>query len=306
MTASIPSPEQAVWYLGPFPLRAYALCILLGILVALIWTDRRLVARGGPKDAMWDIGMWAIPFGIVGGRLYHVISSPQAYFGKGGNPLDALKIWQGGLGIWGAVALGALGVWIGARATGVSFREVGTAVAPPLAVAQAIGRWGNWFNNELYGRPTDVPWGLEIHEWDHALGRAVQDASGQAVSIGTFHPTFLYESLWCLLVAGLLLLIERAWRPAPGQLFAAYVMLYTLGRGVIETVRIDEANYVLGLRLNVWTSMLVFVLGAFLWWVWRRSPADIAERPVDPARRKGDISPDEKSHPSGRDGRQAG
>ncbi|MDO5629663.1 MAG: prolipoprotein diacylglyceryl transferase [Mobilicoccus sp.] len=266
----IPSPEQAVWYLGPFPLRAYALCILLGIVVAVWWSGRRLDARGAREDAVWDIAVWMIPFGIVGGRLYHVISTPRPYFGEGGNPIDALKIWEGGLGIWGAVALGALGGWLGARRAGVSFRTLATAVAPPLAVAQAIGRWGNWFNNELYGAPTDVPWALQIHAWDHGAGRAVVDEAGQAVVLGTFHPTFLYESLWCLLIAALLIAIERRWRPQAGQLFAAYLMLYTLGRGVIENLRIDTAEIILGLRLNVWTSIAIFVLGAVLWWLWRR------------------------------------
>lgn len=270
MVTFIPSPDQAVWHLGPVPIRAYAFCLLAGIVVALWWSDRRLVARGGPPGGLWDIGMWAVPFGIVGGRVYHVVSSPEAYFGRGGNPLDALKIWQGGLGIWGAIALGALGAWIGARRAGIAFREVATVVAPPLALAQAIGRWGNWFNNELFGAPTTLPWGLEVHAWDGALGRAVRDASGEPVVLGTFHPTFLYESLWCLLLVGALLLLERRLRPAPGQLFGALLMGYTLGRGIIETVRIDVATHVLGVRLNVWTSIAVFALGAYLWWRWRR------------------------------------
>lgn len=270
MITAIPSPEQAVWYLGPFPLRAYALCILAGIVVAVLWTGRRLDARGARPDAVWDIAIWVVPLGIVGGRLYHVLTTPGPYFGPGGHPVDALKIWHGGLGIWGAVALGALGGWIGCRQTGTSFRDLGTAIAPALPVAQAIGRWGNWFNNELYGAPTTAPWGLEVHQWDAARGQAVRDAAGNAVVLGTYHPTFLYESLWCLLVAGMLLLLERRLRPAPGQLFGAYLMLYTLGRGVIETLRIDEAQMVLGLRLNVWTSLAIFALGAALWWWWRR------------------------------------
>ena len=279
MIAAIPSPEQAIWFLGPVPVRAYALCLLAGIVVALWWTGRRLDARGAREDAIWDIGVWAVPFGIVGGRLYHVISSPGPYFGPGGDPVDALKIWQGGLGIWGAVALGALGAWIGARRVGVDFRVLATAVAPPLAVAQAIGRWGNWFNNELYGGPTDVPWALQIHAWDPSRGQALRDSAGEAIVLGTYHPTFLYESLWCLLIAGVLLLIERRWKPAPGQLFAAYLMLYPLGRGFIESVRIDEATIVLGLRLNVWTSVLVFAFGALLWWVWRRRGAADTSQP---------------------------
>lgn len=270
MRTAIPSPEQAVWYLGPVPVRAYALCILAGIVLAMWWTGRRLDARGMREDAIWDIGVWVIPFGIVGGRLYHVITSPGPYFGPGGHPLDAFKVWHGGLGIWGAVALGALGAWFGCRQTGVPFRVLAGAVAPPLATAQAIGRWGNWFNNELYGGPLNAPWALEIHQWDGRTGQAVHDAAGHAVVQGTYHPTFLYESLWCLAIAGVLIVIERRLRPAPGQLFGAYLMLYTLGRGVIESLRIDEATMILGLRLNVWTSLAVFALGAFLWWWWRR------------------------------------
>ncbi len=261
---AIPSPEQGVWYVGPFPLRGYALSILAGIILAAWWTGKRLQARGGTFDQAMDITLWAVPFGIIGGRLYHVISSPQAYFGPGGNPAAAIRIWEGGLGIWGAVALGAVGAWIGCRRTGVDVATFADCVAPPLAVAQAMGRWGNWFNNELYGAPTDLPWGLQIHDWNHAAGEAVRDSSGQAVILGTYHPTFLYESLWCLAIAGLMLWLERRYRLRTGQLFAAYLMLYTLGRGIIENVRIDEANHVLGLRLNVWTSLVVFAFGAWL------------------------------------------
>lgn len=269
LPTEIPSPTQGVWYLGPVPLRAYALCILAGILVAVWLTQRRLAARGGDPERVIDVAMWAVPFGIVGGRLYHVISSPQAYFGEGGHPVDALKIWNGGLGIWGAVALGALGAWIGCRRSGVSYLDFADALAPGLIIAQAIGRWGNWFNNELYGGPTDLPWALQIHEWDATTGEAVRDAGGQAVVLGSYHPTFLYESLWCLGVAALLVWADRRFRLRPGQVFALYVMGYTLGRVWIEMMRVDEANHVLGLRLNVWTSLLVFAFG-LAWFVLAR------------------------------------
>ncbi|MCG7321673.1 prolipoprotein diacylglyceryl transferase [Arsenicicoccus bolidensis] len=269
LPTEIPSPTQGVWYLGPVPLRAYALCILAGILVAVWLTQRRLAARGGDPERVIDVAMWAVPFGIVGGRLYHVISSPQAYFGEGGHPVDALKIWNGGLGIWGAVALGALGAWIGCRRSGVSYLDFADALAPGLIIAQAIGRWGNWFNNELYGGPTDLPWALQIHEWDATTGKAVRDAGGQAVVLGSYHPTFLYESLWCLGVAALLVWADRRFRLRPGQVFALYVMGYTLGRVWIEMMRVDQANHVLGLRLNVWTSLLVFAFG-LAWFVLAR------------------------------------
>ena len=267
----IPSPEQGVWHLGPVPVRAYALCILAGIVVAAWVTMRRMAQRGGPAEKVVDVSMWAVPFGIVGGRLYHVISSPQAYFGAGGRPLDAFKIWEGGLGIWGAVALGAVGTWIGCRRHGVDILQFADALAPGLLIAQAMGRFGNYFNNELYGAPTDLLWGLQIHAWDHSAGRALTDDAGNALVLGTFHPTFLYEALWCLLWAAVLLVWDASRRApgreplATGRLFAALIMAYTAGRFVVENLRVDEANHILGLRLNVWTSILVFAFGAW-WW----------------------------------------
>ena len=190
----IPSPTTSVWYLGPVPIRGYAMCILLGIVAAAWIAGRRLVPRGGTPGQALDVAAWAVPFGIVGGRIYHVITTPQPYFGEGGNPAGVVRIWEGGLGIWGAISLGALGAYIGCRRSGVDFRDFADALAPGLLVAQAIGRFGNWFNNEIHGSETSLPWGLVIHEWDQAAGRAVVDASGQPVVLGVFHPTFLYEA----------------------------------------------------------------------------------------------------------------
>jgi prolipoprotein diacylglyceryl transferase len=263
--ADLPSPAQGVWHLGPVPVRAYALCILAGIALAVWIADRRVIARGGPPGAALDVAAWAVPFGIVGARLYHVVTSPQAYFGSGGAPLDALKIWQGGLGIWGAVAGGALGAWFGCRRAGLQYSIFADAAAPGVAVAQAAGRFGNWFNNEIYGRRTDLPWGLKVHEWDSAAGRAVQDASGSPVLLpGTYHPTFLYEALWCLLVALVVVLADRRLRLDHGRSFALYVFLYTLGRFYFETLRIDPANLVLGHRVNEWVAVLVGLLAVGL------------------------------------------
>ena len=266
MIASIPSPEQSVWVIGFFPIRAYAMFILAGIVVAVWITQRRLADRGGKPGQALDVAAWAVPFGIVGGRIYHVISSPQAYFGEGGQPLKAFYIWEGGLGIWGAVALGTFGAWIGCRRNGVRFLDYIDAAAPGVVLAQAIGRLGNYFNNELYGARTDLPWGLEIHCWDQGAGAAITCPGGTTNILGTFQPTFLYELLWNLLVALTLVLVDRRFSLAKGQIFALYGMLYTVGRGVIEMMRTDTANHVLGLRLNVWTSVIVFGGAAFAYW----------------------------------------
>jgi prolipoprotein diacylglyceryl transferase len=268
--SAIPSPTSGVWHLGPFPLRGYALCILAGIVIAVWITGRRLVDRGHVKEKAVDISAWAVPFGIVGGRIYHVITTPQPYFGEGGHPIRALDIWEGGLGIWGAISLGALGAYIGARRHGVPFLDYIDAAAPGVAVAQALGRWGNWFNNELYGRKTDVPWGLTIHEWDQSAGHAVRGADGKAIVLGTFHPTFLYESLWCLLLALFLVLADRRWALRKGQLFGLYVIGYPVGRIVFELMRSDTANRIFNVRVNVWTSILVFLLGIAIVWFGRR------------------------------------
>lgn len=276
LVTALPSPETGVWWIGPLPIRAYAVCIMLGIAAAIAIAYYRLKARGGTGQEIFDVSVWAIALGILGGRLYHVISSPDPYFGEGGNPLDVVRIWEGGLGIWGAIALGAVGVWIGARRHGHSFLDLADAIAPGLLVAQALGRWGNWFNNELYGEPSDLPWAVVIHQWDNAAGRAVTDAQGEAVVLGTFQPTFLYESLWCLAVAVVLLLVDRRFRLARGQVLALYVMGYTAGRLVFELMRTDPATIVLGQRINVWVSLGVFLLGAVLYAVLGRR----ADHPV--------------------------
>jgi prolipoprotein diacylglyceryl transferase len=278
---AIPSPESGVWYLGPLPVRAYALCIIAGILAAVWIGERRWVARGGASGEVTDLALWAVPFGLVGGRLYHVVTDWQLYFGEGQNPWAALYVWQGGLGIWGAITLGAVGVVIGARQQGIRVWPMLDALAPGVLVAQALGRWGNWFNQELYGSETDLPWKLAID---------TTDVTGEVVGVTYHHPTFLYESLWALAGAAVLVWADRRFRLGHGQVVALYVMVYTLGRGWIETLRVDDVQMddVLGLRLNVWTSMVLFLLAAaFLVWSRRRYPERETEV-HDPERRPRD------------------
>jgi prolipoprotein diacylglyceryl transferase len=294
LPGEIPSPTTGVWYVGPFPIRAYAMCILAGIVVAVWITQRRLETRGGRPGQVLDISAWAVPFGIVGGRLYHLITSPQAYFGEGGQPLNALKIWEGGLGIWGAVALGAVGAYIGCRRTGVRFLDFADAAAPGILVAQAMGRFGNYFNNEIHGSATDLPWGLKVYEWDQQAGHAVTDAGGNPVIAGVFHPTFLYEAIFCLLLALLLVRLDHRFDLRRGQVFALYVAGYPLGRVFIELMRTDDANLILGQRVNVWVSVLVFLLGVLLFFWFGRRAGTPAETAVDPT--ADEASPRESQH----------
>ncbi|MFC6020324.1 prolipoprotein diacylglyceryl transferase [Plantactinospora solaniradicis] len=281
--AALPSPATAVWQVGPVPIRAYALCIVLGIVVACVVTELRMRRRGVAPWAVLDIAVWAVPFGIVGARIYHVITSPGDYFGEGGDPIKALYIWEGGLGIWGAVAGGAVGAWLAARQLGIPLTVVADALAPGLPLAQAVGRVGNWFNNELFGGPTDLPWGLEIHRMDGTNpGHALRDDSGNPVlEPGLFHPTFLYEAIWNIGVAGFVLLLDRRLKLGRGRAFALYVMGYTAGRFWIEMMRTDEATEILGARLNVWTAVLVF-LGALIYFVRVRGPQEYLV-PIDGA-----------------------
>jgi|SRR5690625_3300890 len=251
----IPSPEQAVWYLGPLPIRAYALAIITGIILGGLVAIRRYRSRGGPEGIVVDTLMWAVPAGIVGARIYHVISSPAAYFGPDGDPMRALFIWEGGLGIWGAIPAGALAAWLYLRHKGLRLSVFADALAPGILIAQAVGRIGNYFNQELFGAPTTLPWGLQISDSTLAL-------QGLDYPAGTlFHPTFLYELVWNLAAAGVIILLDRRFRFAQGGVFWLYVMFYTAGRTWIEMLRIDTAEHIFGLRLNVWVSLAV-LLGA--------------------------------------------
>jgi len=289
--AAIPSPTVGVWEIGPFPLRGYALCIIAGIVLAAWLGERRWVARGGAPGDVLDIAVWAVPFGIIGGRIYHVITTPEPYFGEGGDPVRAFAIWEGGLGIWGAIALGAVGAWIGCRQRGIPLPAWADALAPGIVLAQAVGRLGNWFNNELYGSPTDLPWGLTIHEWDASAGRALTAADGSPLVLGTFHPTFLYELLWNVGVALLVIWADRRFRLSHGRAFALYVAAYCAGRVWIEMLRIDTAEHFFGVRLNVFTSIVVGLLAVAYLVLQRGRPREVITRGAEQAAAKGEGKP---------------
>ncbi|HNM10599.1 MAG TPA: prolipoprotein diacylglyceryl transferase, partial [Mycobacterium sp.] len=261
--AYFPSPPQGVWYLGPVPIRAYALCIIAGIVAALVIGDRRWAARGGERGVIYDIALWAVPFGLIGGRLYHLMTDWRTYFGEGGAGIGAaLRIWDGGLGIWGAVALGGVGAWIACRRRGIPLPAFGDAIAPGIILAQAIGRLGNYFNQELYGRETTVPWGMEIFYRRDSSGM-VDVHSLDGVSTGqvaaVVQPTFLYELLWNLLVFVFLIFIDRRFKMGHGRLFASYVAAYSVGRFWVELLRDDTATHIAGIRINSFTSTFVFI-----------------------------------------------
>ncbi|WP_153023661.1 prolipoprotein diacylglyceryl transferase [Glycomyces albidus] len=252
--ASIPSPSESVWHLGPLPIRAYALCLIAGIVAACWIAEARMRRRGAPQWAVLDIAVWAVPFGIAGGRIYHVFTSPDAYFGPDGDPWQALAVWNGGLGIPGAILLGGVGVWLGCRQLKLPFTMVADAIVPGIPVAQAIGRLGNWFNQELYGKPLEAWWALQID------ADIVRRHTPEYIGYTTFHPAFLYELLWNLGVALVVWLADRRVKFGAGRAVALYVVLYGIGRFWIEGLRIDDAQAFMGLRLNQWTSIIVVVL----------------------------------------------
>ncbi|MET4622421.1 prolipoprotein diacylglyceryl transferase [Arthrobacter sp. 2762] len=286
---SIPSPSWSGFDIplpwGTLRIHAYALCILAGIIIGLWLTSARWKRRGAPDGSLWDIAIWAIPFGIIGGRLYHVFSSPDAYFGPGFDGTGDLslipQIQRGGLGIWGAVLLGAVGAWIGCRRAGVKLTAFLDAAAPGLLLAQAIGRWGNWFNQELFGAPTTLPWGLQI---DPANANFPTGMPADTL----FHPTFLYEFLWNILGVAILLLLDRKFHFRRGRLFWLYAMYYTLGRVWIEALRIDDAEQIslfgITTRLNVWTSIFVFVAALAIFVVLGRAGRPQPDTPYLPGR----------------------
>jgi prolipoprotein diacylglyceryl transferase len=260
--ASIPSPDSSTIELGPISIHFYGLTLLVAIAAAVVIGGIRWTRRGGDWDLIFRVAVWGVAFGIVGARLYHVITSwdelPDEWYGP-------FAIWKGGLGVWGGIGLGVIVGAIVAKRSGASVAQLADCVAPALLVAQAIGRLGNWWNQELFGGPTDLPWGLEI---------GVDNRPIEYVDQETFHPTFLYEALWCLGAAGVLLAVERLFRIRPGGLFALYVLLYSIGRFWIETMRIDPSHELAGVRLNVWVAGVAIILSAafFAWWqkTWKR------------------------------------
>ena len=261
--AYLPSPPQGVWHLGPIPVRAYALCIIAGIVVAVWIGQRRWTARGGEPGTVAEIAVWAVPFGVVGGRAYHVLTDWSTYFGDGGKgALAALRIWDGGLGIWGAVALGGVGAWLGCRRRGIALPAFADAVAPGVVLAQAIGRVGNYFNQELYGGPTDLPWGLEIfyrRDPSGTVGISLLDGTSTGQVALVVHPTFLYEALWSLAVFSALLYLDRRHDLGHGRLFSLYVAAYCFGRFWVELLRSDPATHLGPLRINTVTATVVMV-----------------------------------------------
>ena len=263
--AYIPSPTISQFSIGPVTIHIYALCILMGIVLAVWITTTRWKKLGGNFDQVLDITLVSVPAGIIGARLYHIITTPERFFGPDGDWAEMFRIWNGGLGIWGGVLFGALAAWAWCRHKHYPMALLADAIAPGLLVAQAVGRLGNWFNQELYGAPTTLPWGLKLNMEGTAIGHSEQCYDGDTCPSGTlFHPTFLYEMIWNLIGAAIIVYIgSKAMKKLKaGSLFAVYIMWYTLGRTWIESLRIDYAHEFLGVRINVWVSMAVFVLGA--------------------------------------------
>ena len=273
---SIPSPEVSYWEIpafnvfgleiGPLTIHFYALWIILGIVLAGVWTSRRLTKRGAERGVVFDFVVWSVLLGIIGARLYHVVTHWGDYFVPGKawwNPFeqDAIwNIWDGGIAIFGALLGGALGVLVASRLTGVRFLSFADALVPGLLLAQAFGRLGNYFNHELFGGPTTLPWGLEIESTNGAFPIGLPEGT-------LFHPTFLYEIVWNLLGIVILLAIERGWQFRWGRLFALYLVWYGIGRALIESMRVDPSLVFLGMRTNVLAAILAAVLGLIIFYV---------------------------------------
>ncbi|MGK0741485.1 prolipoprotein diacylglyceryl transferase [Leucobacter sp. Z1108] len=275
---SIPSPDVQFLQIGPLRVYFYALCILTGIVLATIWTGRRLTGRGGERGVVIDFTVWSVVLGILGARLYHVVTHWGDYFGEGKNFLEIFAFWNGGIAIFGALIGGGIGVLVASRITGIRFWSFADALVPGLLIAQAAGRLGNWFNHELFGGPTTLPWGLQIESTNSAFPIGLPEGT-------LFHPTFLYEIVWNILGVIVLLLIERRLRPRWGTFFGMYLIWYGIGRAVIESMRVDPSLIILGLRTNVLAALLAALLGVVIIFVQRRRHVGLEASVYLPGRR---------------------
>ncbi|MCU1437761.1 MAG: prolipoprotein diacylglyceryl transferase [Naasia sp.] len=279
-----PSPEWASFALGPFTIHTYAICILLGIVAAMLITGSRLRRRGAEAGVVIDVAIPAVLLGIVGARLWHVFTHPADYFGGdqtlGETLFGVVAIWEGGNAIFGSLIGGAVGAWLGCKWTGLRFWTFADALAPGLLVAQGIGRLGNWFNHELFGQPTDLPWGLEISSSNPAFPAGLPEGT-------LFHPTFLYEMLWNLFGALLIVLIQREFKLQWGKVFGLYLIWYGIGRTWFENIRVDPSEVILGLRVNVWGAILAILVGITLIIVQRRRHPGVEPGPYLPGREPG-------------------
>ncbi|WP_254259312.1 prolipoprotein diacylglyceryl transferase [Leucobacter chinensis] len=278
---SIPSPDTNSFNIGPVPIAYYALCLIAGMVVARIWTGSRLTKRGGEPGVALDFTLWAVALGIVGARLYHVLTHAGDYFGPGKNPIEIIRIDHGGIAIFGALLGGALGILIASRLTGVRFFSFADALVPGLLLAQAVGRLGNWFNHELFGGPTTLPWGLEIETTNPAFPVGMPEGT-------LFHPTFLYEIIWNILGIVVLLAIEKRLAPRWGQFIALYFIWYGIGRAWIESVRVDPSYQFFGFRTNVLMAFAIILLGVVLYFVQRRRHPGLEASVYLPGRMRND------------------
>ncbi|MGO3834421.1 prolipoprotein diacylglyceryl transferase [Leucobacter sp. UCMA 4100] len=278
---SIPSPDTNSFNIGSVPIAYYALCLIAGMVVARIWTGSRLTKRGGEPGVALDFTLWAVALGIVGARLYHVLTHAGDYFGPGKNPIEIIRIDHGGIAIFGALLGGALGILIASRLTGVRFFSFADALVPGLLLAQAVGRLGNWFNHELFGGPTTLPWGLEIETTNPAFPVGMPEGT-------LFHPTFLYEIIWNILGIVVLLAIEKRLAPRWGQFIALYFIWYGIGRAWIESVRVDPSYQFFGFRTNVLMAFAIVLLGVVLYFVQRRRHPGLEASVYLPGRMRND------------------
>jgi len=285
---SIPSPEWSYFDLGIFRIHAYAICILVGIFAATALTSRRLTKRGGEPGVVLDIILWAVPLGIVGARIFHVLTHPNDYFGAGKNLWEVFAVWNGGIAIFGALLGGAVGAYIGCRLSGIRFWSFADALAPGLLLAQAFGRLGNWFNSELFGLPTTLPWGLEISPDNPAYPVGLPEGT-------LFHPTFLYEIIWNLVGVAVILLLERQFRLRWGSAFGVYLIWYGAGRTVFESIRVDPSEIFFGLRTNVWAALFAIVLGLVIILVQSRRHTGLELSPYRPGREWKPLDPEVES-----------